>query len=749
MGTKVLIVDDNSDNLDFLATLVRGSGWEAATANNGQEALDRARLQPPDLIVSDILMPVMDGYDLCRHWKADDRLKPIPFVFYTATYTESRDEAFGLKLGADLFIIKPQEPGLLMNQLNQVLEKARTSGAARAVSADEDVEFFKGHDEILFRKLEKKMQDLEVANRKLAALEENHRLIFENVTDIIFRIDADLTLTAVSPSVERILGYKPEDFIGRPVSTLVKLLDPESYERALDEIRSVFGGTTITASTYRLITKDGSTIVGEVSGSPVRREGVVVGAIAAVRDISARQRAEDDLRESERKYYSLFEFLPVAVYEMDFEANIVAANRAMFEMFKGTEKDLAKGFKAWRLLSPEAVVTSQANIQKLLKGEPVGGTEYTLRRLDGSAFPAIVVSSVVHCSGRPTGLLGAVVDITDRKKAEEDLRRMNVFLDSIVENIPNMVFLKDARELRFVRLNRAGEELLGFSRADLLGKSDYDFFPKEQADFFAAKDREVLRGTELVEIPEEPLQTRRKGERILHTKKVPIMDANGEPGFLLGISEDITARKEVERKLLQTLESLKNAVNTTIHVMVSAVEARDPYTAGHQLRSASLACAIAAEMALPQDRIEGIQLAASIHDIGKMSIPAEILSKPTKLTTMEFTLIKEHSRKGYEILKNVESDWPLAEIVHQHHERLDGSGYPKGLKGDDILIEARILGVADVVESMASHRPYRPALGIRAALDEIKAKKGVLYDPGVVEACVRLFEEKRYQMPDR
>jgi HD-GYP domain-containing protein (c-di-GMP phosphodiesterase class II) len=132
-----------------------------------------------------------------------------------------------------------------------------------------------------------------------------------------------------------------------------------------------------------------------------------------------------------------------------------------------------------------------------------------------------------------------------------------------------------------------------------------------------------------------------------------------------------------------------------------------------------------------------------------MSIPAEILSKPTKLTTMEFTLIKEHSRKGYEILKNVESDWPLAEIVHQHHERLDGSGYPKGLKGDDILIEARILGVADVVESMASHRPYRPALGIRAALDEIKAKKGVLYDPGVVEACVRLFEEKRYQMPDR
>jgi putative nucleotidyltransferase with HDIG domain len=180
--------------------------------------------------------------------------------------------------------------------------------------------------------------------------------------------------------------------------------------------------------------------------------------------------------------------------------------------------------------------------------------------------------------------------------------------------------------------------------------------------------------------------------------------------------------------------------------MVSAVEMRDPYTAGHQIRVAELARAIATEIGLPKDKIDGIRMAGSIHDIGKLSIPAEILSKPTKLTNIEFSLIKEHSRIGYEMLKNVESPWPLAQIVYQHHERMDGSGYPQGLKGDEILMEARIMAVADVVESMASHRPYRPALGIEAALEEIEKNKGILYDDATVNACLRLFRGKNYQL---
>jgi len=212
------------------------------------------------------------------------------------------------------------------------------------------------------------------------------------------------------------------------------------------------------------------------------------------------------------------------------------------------------------------------------------------------------------------------------------------------------------------------------------------------------------------------------------------------------LTDEITDRKQAEEKLKDTLESLGKAVGTTIQVMVSAVEARDPYTSGHQIRSADLARAIAMEMGLPQDKIEGIRMAGSIHDIGKLSIPAEILSKPTKLSELEFSLIKEHAQQGYEMLKNVESPWPLAEIVYQHHERMDGSGYPRNLKGEEICMVARILAVADVVEAMASHRPYRPSLGIDAALNEIEKNRGTLYDKAVVDTCLRLFREKGFQL---
>lgn len=222
-------------------------------------------------------------------------------------------------------------------------------------------------------------------------------------------------------------------------------------------------------------------------------------------------------------------------------------------------------------------------------------------------------------------------------------------------------------------------------------------------------------------------------------------DETQKPVGIVSVSRDITERKQAEEQLRQTLESLRNALGTTIQALVSAVETRDPYTAGHQHRTADLARAIATEMELPQEKIEAIRLAGPIHDVGKLHTPSDLLSKPTKLSEIEFSLIKEHARIGYEILKDVESPWPLAEIVYQHHERMDGSGYPRNLQGDEILMEARILAVADVVEAMASHRPYRQGLGISTALQEIENKKGVLYDADVVEACLKLFREKGYQ----
>jgi response regulator RpfG family c-di-GMP phosphodiesterase len=205
-------------------------------------------------------------------------------------------------------------------------------------------------------------------------------------------------------------------------------------------------------------------------------------------------------------------------------------------------------------------------------------------------------------------------------------------------------------------------------------------------------------------------------------------------------------QKLAEEELHKTLESLKKAVGTTIQILVSALESRDPYTAGHQSQSANLACSIAREMGLSRDKIEGIRMAGSINDIGKLSIPAEILIKPTRLTDIEFSLIKEHPQSGYEMLKDVESPWPLAQIVYQHHERMNGTGYPRNLKGDEIILEARIMAVADVVDAMASHRPYRALLGMDMALKEIENNKGILYDTAVVEACLKLIREKGYQL---
>ena len=214
-----------------------------------------------------------------------------------------------------------------------------------------------------------------------------------------------------------------------------------------------------------------------------------------------------------------------------------------------------------------------------------------------------------------------------------------------------------------------------------------------------------------------------------------VRDEKGQIMYYDGIIEDITNRK-------QTVERIRKALGATVQAIAVTVETRDPYTAGHQRRVADLARAIATEMNLPIDKIDGIRMAAAIHDLGKISVPAEILSKPTKLTNIEFSLIKTHSQSGYDILKDIDFPWPVARTVLEHHERMNGSGYPNGLTGDNILMESRILAVADVVEAMASHRPYRPSLGIDAALEEIEKNKGTFYDNAVADACLRLFREK-------
>jgi len=202
---------------------------------------------------------------------------------------------------------------------------------------------------------------------------------------------------------------------------------------------------------------------------------------------------------------------------------------------------------------------------------------------------------------------------------------------------------------------------------------------------------------------------------------------------------------QLEKELKQSYKKLQNIIEGIAYIIMKVVEIRDPYFTGHQQRVSKLATAIAQEMKLPKDKIEGVRFASLVHDVGKVNLPTEIVSKPSKLSEVEFNFIKNHPRIGYDILKKVDFPWPIAEIVFQHQEKIDGSGYPRGLKGDEILIESKIISVADFVEAMSSHRPYRPALGIDKALEEISKNKGVLYDPKVVDICIRVFKEEGFR----
>ncbi len=231
--------------------------------------------------------------------------------------------------------------------------------------------------------------------------------------------------------------------------------------------------------------------------------------------------------------------------------------------------------------------------------------------------------------------------------------------------------------------------------------------------------------------------------RTLEARAAEISWARGKA--ILVMLRDVTDLRRAAEERAQAVERTLQAIRATAESLASVVEMRDPYTSGHQRRVTMLACAIHEEMGLPANDREGLRLAGTIHDLGKLQVPTEILVKPARLTDLEYRILQGHARAGYDILKNVDFPWPVATMVLQHHERLDGSGYPDGVMGDAILVEARILGVADVVEAMASHRPYRPALGLEAALAEVSGKAGTLYDPDVARACVAVFRTRGFR----
>lgn len=344
----------------------------------------------------------------------------------------------------------------------------------------------------------------------------------------------------------------------------------------------------------------------------------------------------------------------------------------------------------------------------------------------------------------PSGEIVAVYDdITERKQAEENIKNAKDELQIIMDSVPAIIFYKDT-EGRIIRTNKTNADIFGIPVKDMIGKTTEEFFPKEQAKKMRKDDQEVIISGKAKKNIIESFSTP-DGIRWQTIDKIPHKDKEGKVTGVIGLAKDITVQRKAEQKLKTTYQRLKKTMDATIDTMSKIIEAKDPYTSGHQHRVCQLAVPLARELGLSEGKVEGIRIASLIHDIGKIGLPTEILSKPTTLADIEFNLIKGHSQIGYDILKSIDFAYPIAQIVLQHHERLNGSGYPSKLKGDKILLEAKIIGIADVVEAMSSFRPYRPALGVDAALEEIIQNRGTLYDIKVVDACLKLFKEKEFK----
>jgi PAS domain S-box-containing protein/putative nucleotidyltransferase with HDIG domain len=314
---------------------------------------------------------------------------------------------------------------------------------------------------------------------------------------------------------------------------------------------------------------------------------------------------------------------------------------------------------------------------------------------------------------------------------------------SLSESAPDIIYTIDKHSV-FTYVNPAWERILGHRVEDVLGRYLTDFLRPDDIPVAFHLLKDARDGDHTVQNVIGTLLHKDGSDRYFSISGAPNLDSEGRVIGVVGTFKDVTDSVLSESKLKQSFEKLHNALGSTIQAISKIVESRDPYTSGHQERVARLATAIAGEMGLPGELIESIRMAATLHDVGKINVPAEILSKPKHLSEIEMSMVRMHSEVGYSILAPIDFPYPVAQIVAQHHERMDGSGYPAGLTGEHILLEARILAVADVVEAMASHRPYRPAFDIDQSLKEILRYRGTRYDQDVVGTCLKLFDDKLF-----
>jgi len=468
-------------------------------------------------------------------------------------------------------------------------------------------------------------------------------------------------------------------------------------------------------------------------------------------DITERKQAEEALRKSEKLFQALIEHSSDIVTIVD-ALGTVKYQSPNYKTLWGRDPSGEIGRDLFKDVHPDDVASVSDRFNYLLLN-PEGKIhiEVRARHEDGSWLTIDVIGHNLLDNPAVRGIVVHFHDITVRKRADEAILRSKLLLQSVIDSTPDLMYVKDFQH-RFLLVNKSFAEAQNIAPQDMIGRADTDFFaeelclgnPDKGIRGFHADDNQAFQG-KTVHNPGNIITWADGSLHIYDTYKIPLADQPGKIYAALVYSRDITEQRKAEDEREASFKTLHKTLHDVINTMAKIVEMRDPYTSGHQARVAGLAGAIAIEMKLDDSRVEHLMMAASIHDVGKMYVPADILSKPGKLSEIEWAMIKTHVEGSYEILKDLEFSQPIALMALQHHERLDGSGYPGGLKGEEMVIEAKILAVADVVEAMSSHRPYRPALGLDKALEEISSKKGVLYDLDVVDTCLKLFNEQGFK----
>lgn len=440
----------------------------------------------------------------------------------------------------------------------------------------------------------------------------------------------------------------------------------------------------------------------------------------------------------------------------DYEGTLKYVNHKLADLL-GYTRDGLQGMHVTELV----IKRRKRRIGEVLRWKMRQGREHTaemsLRGQDGKELFVIARTAPIYDRQQVVAEVVLVEDITDRKRTETELRESQRSVADIIESLPDAAVVIDQAGC-ILYWNREMVQLTGFPASSMVGRDNYEhgrvFYNGDRrpilVDLIVNPELEIgdwytdFRKEGDILITDNNLAFLKGKQKITWGRAAPIYNNQGDVVGAVETIRDITERRHQEEELQRNHDKLKHILESTVRALATTTEKRDRFTAGHQERVASLAGAIAQEMGLSEELRDALIIAGTLHDIGKLYVPLDILSQTGKLTDIELLFVKTHPAAGYDILKSIPFEAPIADIVLQHHERLDGSGYPRGLREKDILMLAKILAVADVVEAMMSHRPYRPAMGIEQAMEEIQGNSGKLYDADVVEACVRIFRNNSF-----